>query len=211
MRVLRKHWFDIGGGFALLILIGLSINWRFATSYAILIWLSLASLFLHQVEEYRWPGTFPGMINKVLFKSDFPDHYPLNSNTSLLINVGIGWFFYLLAAVVGTNAVWLGLATILVSAGNVIAHTILFNIKGRTIYNAGMLTALMFFVPCIYYFFHVVYHDHLITVTDYLIGVPLGVVLNVVGVLKMIDWLKNKDSPYLFEPRNLLSGKEQSE
>ncbi|MEO8962761.1 MAG: HXXEE domain-containing protein [Ginsengibacter sp.] len=211
MRILRKHWFDIGGVFALFILIALSINWRSASPYALIMWLSLASLFLHQVEEYRWPGTFPGMINTVLFKSNFPDHYPLNSNTALVINVGIGWLFYLLAAITGTNAVWLGLATILVSAGNVIAHTILFNRKGRTLYNAGMLTACIFFAPCIYYFFYVVYHDHLITVIDYLIGLPLGVVLNVVGVLKMIDWLKVKDSPYLFEPRNLLSGKEQSE
>lgn len=166
--------------------------WRSRSSYALVMWLSLASLFLHQLEEYRWPGTFPGMTNKVLFKSDFPDHYPLNSNTALVINVGIGWLFYLIAAIVGTKAVWLGLATILVSAGNVIAHSILFNSKGHTLYNAGMLTACIFFVPCIYYFFYVVYHDHLITITDYLIGVPLGVVLNVVGVLKMIDWLKSK-------------------
>jgi hypothetical protein len=53
-------------------------------------WLSLISLFLHQAEEYRYPGYFPGMVNLVMFASPQPDRYPLNTNTALIVNVVIG-------------------------------------------------------------------------------------------------------------------------
>jgi hypothetical protein len=56
------------------------------------------------------------------------------------VNVLIGWSTYFLAAILGEKAIWLGIATILISPGNTIAHTFLFNIKGRMFYNAGLLT-----------------------------------------------------------------------
>jgi len=88
----------------------------------------------------------------------------------------------------------LGLATILISVGNIIAHTVLFNVKGKTIYNAGMATSWFFFAPCAYFFFSIICTGHLVTTADYLIGIPLGIILNVVGVLKLIDWLADKNT-----------------
>jgi len=167
-------------------------------------WLSLMTLFLHQLEEYRIVGTFPGMINKAMYHSDMPDRYPLNTNTALFVNVVIGWVLYFLAAVLAEKAVWLGIATILVSVGNIIAHTILFNIKGKTIYNAGMVTSWLLFAPCAYYFFSLIYTSHLVTMTDYFIGIPLGIIINIVGVLKSIDWMADRDTTYIFDDRNLL-------
>lgn len=204
MDTLRKHWYDFGGVLAIITLILLGVSYRSLTAYQILMWLSLVSLFFHQLEEYRIVGTFPGMINKVMYQSHMPDRYPLNTNTSLLINTIVGWLAYLLAACFATKAVWLGMATILVSLGNFAAHTFLFNIKGKTYYNAGMITSWVLFVPCIYCFFYIVYSGHLITTTDYLIGLPLGIALNLLGVLKMIDWLKDKNTAFIFEQRNLL-------
>ena len=204
MAFLRNHWYDLGGLFALLILIYLGAFHSTLGHYQLLMWLSLISLLFHQMEEYRIVGTFPGMINQVMFKSDRPDRFPLNSNSALIVNVLIGWFAYLLAAVLGEHAVWLGLATIIVSLGNIIAHTFVFNIKGKTLYNAGLATSWLFFAPCVYFFFKVVHGEDLITTTDYLIGIPLGVVLNVFGILKMITWLADKDTTYIFPDRNLL-------
>ena len=204
MAFLRNHWYDLGGLFALLILIYLGAFHSTLGHYQLLIWLSLVSLLFHQLEEYRIVGTFPGMINRAMFKSDMPDRFPLNSNSALIVNVLIGWFAYLLAAVLGEHAVWLGLATIIVSLGNIIAHTFVFNIKGKTLYNAGLATSWLFFAPCVYFFFKVVHGEDLITTTDYLIGIPLGVVLNVFGILKMITWLADKDTTYIFPDRNLL-------
>jgi len=204
MDRLRKHWYDLGGILSVIVLIYVFLNATSLSNYKLLMWLSLVSLFFHQMEEYRIAGTFPGMMNKVMFHSEMPDRYPLNTNTALIVNVAVGWIFYFLAAFFGEKAIWLGMATILVSLGNFIAHTFLFNIKGKTFYNAGMITSWILFAPCVYYFFRIIYANNLVTVSDYLAGIPLGIALNVIGILKLIDWLKDKNTSYIFEQRNVL-------
>ena len=205
MNFMRLHWFDMGlvlafvtGGF---VLVG---N---LAPLSLLLWLSLISLFLHQFEEYRYPGYFPGMMNTVMFSSKQPDRYPLNTNTSFIVNVFIGWFSYLLAAIFAEKALWLGIATILVSVGNFVAHAFLFNIKGKTFYNPGMFTAILLFVPISSYFGYLVIQGHLATPFDWMVGVILGIALNAVGILKMIDWLKDENTEYIFPKRFLMPSK----
>lgn len=204
MNFIRKHWFDIGGIAGIIILLILLFHYRECSNYQLLMWLSLASLFFHQAEEYRFAGTFPDMLNRVMFNSDLPDRYPLNTNTSLIINAGIGWPIYLLAALAGEQLVWLGMAAILVSVGNIIAHTFIFNIKGKTLYNAGLITCWLFFVPCVFYFFKIIHQEHLATGTDFLIGIPLGIIINIFGVLKPIQWLADRNTTFIFKPNQLL-------
>jgi hypothetical protein len=205
MNLLRKHWYDLGALLAVVVVIYLFINHDTLTNYQTLMWLSLGSLFLHQSEEYRIAGTFPGMVNTVMYKSTMPDRYPLNTNTAFYVNVVIGWTSYFLAAMFSEKAVWMGMATMLVSAGNVIAHTIVFNIKGKTIYNAGLATSLLLFIPCIYYFIVIIQRGGLASTHDYCISIILGVTLNVVGILQLIRWMADKDTRYVFENRNLLA------
>lgn len=156
------------------------------------------------MEEYRVAATFPGMVNRVMFNSDLPDRYPLNSNTSLIINVWIGWTLYLLAALAGERFIWLGMVAILVSLGNIIAHTFIFNIKGKTIYNAGLATSWLLFAPCVFFFFKIIHNEGLVTGTDYLIGIPLGIVINVVAVFKLITWLADRNTSFTFKNKQLL-------
>lgn len=203
MKFISKHWYDIGAVLTILVLVYL-FQAKDLTKYDYLMWLSLVSLFLHQLEEYRIVGTFPGMVNRIMYNSDLPDRYPLNAKTAVYVNVLVGWFSYFLAALCGQKAIWLGIATILISLGNIFGHTILFNIKGKTLYNAGLATCWLFFAPCVYFFFMTIHKDNLVTVTDYLIGIPLGIVLNVVGILKFIDWFADKETDYIFSQRNLL-------
>ncbi|MEO6948659.1 MAG: HXXEE domain-containing protein [Ginsengibacter sp.] len=203
MTILRKHWYDLGGLLSIFVLVYIFLNFKRLTHYQLLMWLSLVSLFFHQLEEYRIAGTFPGMINTVMFKSESPDRYPLNTNTAFLINVFLGWGVYFLAALFAEEAMWLGIAAIMISLGNTIAHTVLFNIKGKTFYNAGMITCWLFFVPCIYFFISIVFKGNLVTINDILIGIPVGIALNIM-VLKMIVWLADKNTPFVFEQRNLL-------
>jgi hypothetical protein len=40
---------------------------------------------------------------------------------------------------------------------------------------------------------------------DYLIGIPLGILLNIVGVFKLISWLADKNTHYIFSQRQLLA------
>lgn len=204
MNFLRKHWYDLAGILALVTLAFLAFYHAQLTDYQLIVWLSLTSLFFHQLEEYRIAGTFPGMINRVMFKSIQPDRYPLNTNTALVINVLVGWVAYFIAAVAREKFIWLGIATILVSFGNVLAHTLVFNIKGKTIYNAGLATSLLLFVPCIVFFFKIVCQENLATLTDYLIGIPLGIAMNVFGIFKLIIWLADKNTQYIFNSKNLL-------
>lgn len=176
------------------------------TGMQLLLWLSLGSLFLHQFEEWRYPGYFPGMVNKAMFKSDMPDRYPLNSNSGMLVNVVLGWGGYLLAALFWKQAIWLAIATILVSVGNIFAHTIVFNIRGKTLYNPGLITSWIFFVPIVYCFFDIVISQKIASPLDWLIGIILGIVLNYFGVYKMIIWLSDKNTPYVFPGRFLIPG-----
>jgi hypothetical protein len=182
---------------ALIVVLDLSFN-HFNT-LILLLWINLISLFIHQFEEYRFPGGFPRMMNTVMFASDQPDRFPLNSNTALLINLGVGWFFYLLAALFGEKLIWLGMAAILVSTGNFIAHTFLFNIKGKTHYSPGMATAILLFLPISIYFFFLVITRNLASPLDWVLGFVLGIALNYLGILKMIDRLKNKNTVYIFK------------
>ncbi len=202
MTFLRFHWFDLGLGLALLTAGGVLL-FR-PGGLALLLWLSLITLFLHQAEEYRYPGYFPGMMNVVMFHSRRPDRYPLNPQIALVVNLGVGWLAYFLAAILAGRAMWLGIATLLVSLGNFIAHTFLFNIKGKTRYNPGMLTAIVLFLPLVGIFFTTLIRQQAATPLDWLVGILLGVALNVAGILKMIDWLKDENTPYVFPARFLI-------
>lgn len=203
MSFLRRHWYDIGGFLAIGVVIYV-LQAKHLKTYDYIVWFSLFSLFLHQLEEYRIVGTFPGMVNRVMYNSDLPDRFPLNTNTSLYVNVFVGWTTYFFAALFGEKVIWLGLATMLVSLGNVMAHTTVFNIKGKSLYNAGLATSWLLFVPCIYLFFKTIYTKNLATTTDYIIGISAGIILNVVGIVKLIDWFADKNTTYIFEQRNLL-------
>ena len=210
MKFFRNHWYDVGGIFSIIILIFVFARLSHLTNYQLILWLSLVSLFFHQLEEYRISGTFPGMINKVVFKSTLPDRYPLNSNTSLTINVLVGWIIYFLAAFFAEKAVWLGIASILISLGNILAHTVLFNLKGKTLYNAGLITCWLFFAPIVYLFFFVIITNHLSTRNDYLAGIILGLFLNIAGIFGIIRLMADRNTPYIFPERNLLMGDRSS-
>ena len=204
MKFFRNHWYDVGGIFSIIILIFVFAGISKLTYYQLILWISLVSLFLHQLEEYRIPGTFPGMLNKVVFKSTHPDRYPLNANTSFTINVLVGWTVYFIAALFAEKAVWLGIASVLISFGNILAHSILFNLKGKTFYNAGLFTCWIFFAPIVYLFFYIVLSNQIATSTDYMLGIILGLFLNIAGVFGTIRLMADKNTKYIFPERNLL-------
>jgi len=207
MNALRNHWYDLGIVGALGVALFLIVAGP--GGLAEILWINLLFLFLHQFEEYRFPGYFPGMINTVLFASPQPDRFPLNTNTAMLVNLLTGWSVYALAAVLADKAVYLGIAAVLVSVGNVVGHTFLFNLKGRTFYNPGMFTALTLFLPVSVYFFYYLIGHAAATPADWIAGVALGIVLNYVGIVKLILWLKNENTPYVFPARFLIPSDRQ--
>ncbi|MGI4872575.1 MAG: HXXEE domain-containing protein [Janthinobacterium lividum] len=203
MNFWRKHWFDVGAGLALLLGGWLYLHRASLSPAQLLLGVSFVTLLLHQVEEYRWPGYFPGMLNAAVYRSATPERYPLNTQTALIINALLGWVVYALAALFARQLPWLGIATVLISLGNVLAHTFLFNLKGKTWYNPGLATALLLFLPLAMRYGHLLLTQHLAAPHDWLTGVPLGVALNYFCIVKPIDWLADPATPFHFENRQL--------
>jgi len=200
MRFMERHWFDVGGiaGIALavvLVVIGSSLS-----TLSLILWVSLLTLFAHQVEEWRWPGWFPGMLNVVLFRSDDPWRFPLNVRSGLAVNVGVGCLGYLLAALLAERALWLALATILVSVGNCVLHLIVIPIRGRMPYNPGMATSLLLFLPVTVWFLIVAVP--MMSAVDIVVGLIVGLILNVGGVVGLIRLMEDPQAPP-FEPRQV--------
>jgi len=201
MNFLRLHWFDLG--LVLALVAGIYLFLAPLDLISLVLWINLIALFLHQFEEYHYPGYFPGMMNRVMFSSQEPDRYPLNANTAFIINVTVGWITYFLAALFGEKALWLGIAAVLISVGNFVAHTFLFNLRGKSRYNPGMLTSDLLFLPISVIFFILIIRGKFATPIDWIAGVVLGLFLNYVGILKLIDWLKNRKTRHAF-PRRFL-------
>lgn len=201
MRFAERHWFDVGAVLGLALAIWLIIAGSAMDTITLILWISLLTLFAHQVEEWRWPGWFPGMLNVVLFRSDDPWRFPLNVRSGLVVNVVVGWGSYLLAALFGERALWLAMATILVSLGNCVLHLIVIPIRGRIPYNPGMATSLVLFLPVSVWFFVTAWSS--MSVGDVVVGLLLGIVLNVGGVIGVIRALEDRDAPP-FEDRQVL-------
>lgn len=207
MRIFYLHWARLGAVAAVALGAWLALTWRGRGALDDLLWLSLISLFVHQCEEYLWPGGFPRMLNTVLFASATPDRYPLNARTAFMVNVCVGWGSYALAAVLGARAPWLAIATILVSAANFVAHAFVFNIKGRTWWNPGQTTAIVLFVPMTLLVLralasHPSTTRPSTTLMDWLGGIALGAALNYFGILKPITLFADRETPFRFEPPN---------
>jgi hypothetical protein len=200
MRFMERHWFDVGGVLGIVLAIWLAFTGSTMSNLTLLLWLSLLSLLAHQVEEWRWPGWFPGMLNVVLFRSKDPWRFPLNIRSGLVVNVVVGWLGYLLAALLAERALWLALATILVSLGNCVLHLLLVPIRGRMPYNPGMVTSLLFFLPLVVWFAVVALPE--MSIVDIIIGLLLGLVLNVGGVVGVIRILQDPNAPP-FEDRQV--------
>lgn len=200
MRFMERHWFDVGGVVGLILAVWLAFTGSSMSTLSLLLWVSLLSLLAHQVEEWRWPGWFPGMLNVVLFRSDDPWKFPLNVRSGLAVNVGVGWLGYLLAALLAERALWLALATITVSIGNCVLHLLVIPIRGRMLYNPGMATSLFFFLPISAWFLVEFWSS--MSVFDIVFGLALGFALNVGGVIGLIRVMESSSAP-LFEPRQV--------
>ena len=108
--------------------------------------LNLLALLVHQYEEYEDPGYFPGQFNGGVFHSDQPDHFPLNTNIALIINVPLAYTFYALPVALPKKR-WLGIAPVLFGFGQAIGHGAIFNRLAKDRYSPGFLASLLLHVP----------------------------------------------------------------
>jgi hypothetical protein len=203
VNFIRRHWYDIGLGLALIALTWL-VFVRIEELQLILL-LNLVVLFLHQYEEYHWPGGFPWIFNEVARRgSDGPaDRYPLNQNSVAFINI-MAWPFYLIPALF-PDMIWLGLGQVLFGlVGQVIFHGIVANFKLQTWYNPGLAAVMLGHVPLGIWYLAEVMGRGVVQRWDWVfailyIGAFIGIVMQLIG----FRLLASASSPYPFAPEEL--------
>ncbi|WP_068501287.1 HXXEE domain-containing protein [Paenibacillus kribbensis] len=202
MHFLRRYWQDAGAVVGVIVCIGLLMNRTILSDITGILWLSFVAILFHQFEEYRWPGYFPGLFNSTMFKSEAPDHYPLNTHSAMIINVAIAYIFYLLPVCL-PQVIWLGLAPVFMGFFQVVWHGIVVNIKAKTLYNPGLFTALLIHVPVGIWYIHDVVKRDMSTGMDWVLGTIYFILAVYVFIIKGNIWLKKKDSPYSFSKQQL--------
>jgi len=203
MVFIRRHWYDLGLALALITLT-LQSFLRLEGLQLILL-LNLVVLFVHQFEEYHWPGGFPWILNEAVKRGSggLPDRYLLNQNNVAFINI-LAWPFYLLP-VLFPDVIWLGLGQVLFGlVGQVIFHGIITNLKLKTWYNPGLAAVMLGHVPLgIWYLAEVTGHGW-VQWRDWLFALIYlaaftGVVMQLIG----FRLLASPMSPYPFAPEEM--------
>lgn len=201
MDFYRKHWFDVGVGFAAGISIAMTIfkarsrNKR-ARAQVWSIW-NLVALLLHQCEEYRVPGYFPGQFNRGVLKSETPDHYPLNTQIAMMINTALAYPVYVLP-VLFPRKVWLGLAPVLMGFAQVLIHGVVFPLRAKARYGPGFVTALCLHLPIGIAYLRQITREQPVKGTDWMKGVLSFLGFAIGGIAVPILLLRDKESPYRF-------------
>lgn len=202
MNWFRSHWFDLGAALAVLMFPIIILRYQEINTPEFLMYTQFVVLLLHQFEEFRCPGYFPGMLNRYIFKSNIPDRFPLNAQSAMVINVLGGWSLYFIAAWLNMESLLLCLITVTISLLNALAHVFFLNIKSKSFYNPGILTSIFGFIPISGYFFYWTSGQKLLNLETYLAGIGIGLVLSI-GIPFVILRLANKNSNYKFEPRQI--------
>jgi hypothetical protein len=202
MNFLRRYWQDMGGVVAIVICVGLLMNQQNMQEIRMILWLSFVAILVHQFEEYRWPGYFPGIFNIVILKSSLPDRYPLNSQSAMVINVLIAYVFYLVP-VFFTDQIWLGLAPIFMGFFQFFWHGIFANIKAKSIYNPGLFAVLFLHIPIGYWYINYIVSHGLATQMDWVLGSIYFVIATYILIVKGNMWMKNEKTKFSFNKKQL--------
>ncbi len=206
MDFYRKHWPDVGVGLAAGVSLAMTIfmmrsrNKR-ARAQLWSAW-NLVALMLHQCEEYRVPGYFPGQFNAGVLKSETPDHYPLNTQLAMVINTALAYPMYVLP-VLFPKKVWLGLAPVFMGFGQVLVHGLIFPLRAKARYGPGFVTALGLHLPIGIAYLRQIRREQPVTGTDWIKGGIALIGFAVGGIAAPILLFRDKESPYRFTQRQM--------
>lgn len=144
------HWISLFlAGFTLIII--LLGHWNFTQTIILSL---IVCLFLHFFEEFGFPGGFPYMGVKVLLGKDELDQSKWNANNlnSIFGNWGFLILVYILPLLL-PNVHFLTLAAIIFSFLELFMHLIIFNVRTKSFYNPGLITAVFGMTPLAIIFF----------------------------------------------------------
>ena len=137
-----------------------------------LLWMSVSVLFLHFFEEFGFPGGFPWMGMKVMMGSTEMDStkWDCNNLSSMFGNRGFLLLIYMLPIVLpGVKLFTLG--AMMFSFAELLMHLVLFNVKMKSLYNPGIITAIFGLTPIACYYFAVVYDTSMFAWWEYAVAI----------------------------------------
>lgn len=200
LKFLRRHWSNIGLFSAMVAGAYLIFAWNELAFLQRLLLLNFIAVLIHQFEEYSWPGGFPALANIVLMRSEKPERYPLNQNSSMVANVIFAYGFYLLP-VFFPNVIWLGLAPVLIGLTmQFIGHVIYVNIRLRSFYSPGVAATVFGHIPIGVIYIHHILANNMVNLWGWLVAVVYMTVfmfLNFYIIEQKL--LGGKNSPYPFD------------
>ena len=110
-----------------------------------LIFIQVPIYYLHQTEEYIFPGGFQRFFNLDIFKLGNPEQ-PLNENRIFVINIMVTWvllpLFSFLSMIDYSWGFWIPYFSIFAGLGHVIL-----GIKAKKLYNPGLIVSLLLNIP----------------------------------------------------------------
>ena len=133
---------------------------------------SIMVLFLHFFEEFAWPGGFAYLGVKVLLGKDEPDQTKWNCNnlSSMYGNWGFLMLIYVLPLCFPGLKV-LVLAAMMFNFAELLMHLVIFNLRLKTWYNPGFVTAVFGLTPISIYYFSTVFDASMYAWYHYVIAV----------------------------------------
>lgn len=154
-------------------------------------------LLLHFFEEFGFPGGFPLLGIKVLMGSDEMDKTKWNCNnlSSMFGNWGFLFMVYILPIIL-PGVRFLTLAAMMFLFAEVLMHLVLFNVRLKTRYNAGMITGVFGTAPIGIYYFTSVYDSSLFSWYDFAIAVVWFIACFVFFFRSKVYWGLGKKDGY---------------
>ena len=195
MRWYRDNWFWFGGVLFIIEAAILLIWGGEMDMLLIFMILSVMALHIHQFEEYAIPGGFP-VFNNVAFlgEKEIPDRYPLSRKGAFVCNVCCMYPVYALGLIFHQH-IWVVLCIMLFGVTQFLVHGIVINKKAGTIYNPGLASVVVLFIPlCIAYIMYI-YSNFTVGLLDWVLAVVFIPVVGFVCLLLPMNKTSDRDAP----------------
>lgn len=200
----RRYWYYIGGGLfvALAFVMGLWGSTHLSRLQVILVF-SWMGMLMHQFEEYALPGGFPLISNMAgLGETEHPERYPLNARQCFLSNVIFCYLSYIIP-ICFPNMIWMGASQVLAGVWQVPGHGIMMNLRLKSVYNPGLASTVFLQTPVAGYYIWYVCTYFPEKASQLWWGIPGSLLMLFLTFLVPIFLMKDKNSPYPFEEREL--------
>jgi hypothetical protein len=197
----RTDWPRIGGVIAMGGAGALAVTHR-RLSKPRLSALNLVALLVHQYEEYEDPGYFPGQFNDAILHSDQPDHYPLDTNIALIVNVPLAYTFYALPVLLPRKR-WLVIAPVVFGFAQAAGHGLIFPRLANARYSPGFMASLLLHVPLGIQYLQALRDDAPVAHSDWSKARQYMIAFAASGVAAPNVVLRNKNSPYRFTTKQV--------